>query len=199
MSSDPYHTASSSSRPLKSKSTSEYNVVGASSLFDLKAELEKGKEQFKQQAAEGASYVRGVQREGKVRISLSLLGVNVKVVGGKGDEEERWREGGRVSSSSTTTFVGCPWAYPRIPETRSDHNLDLSSSGARLSLEKRAHQQLNVLPSSPPPLLTAPSPPPSSHPSIAGVPFSLSPLPETYEMGRPLQRSLLSHSTSRRC
>lgn len=71
MSSDPYHTASaSSSKPPKPRSTSRYNVVGASSLFDLKAELEKGKEKFKQQAAEGASYVRGVQREGKVSSSL---------------------------------------------------------------------------------------------------------------------------------
>lgn len=65
MSSSPYHHASLSKTD-RSKQTSKYSVVNANSLFDLKAELEKGKEQFKQQAANGETYIRGVQREGKV-------------------------------------------------------------------------------------------------------------------------------------
>ena len=64
--SDPYHTASTSQPPRSKSSTSRYNVVNATSLFDLKAELEKGKDKFNKQAKDGETYVRGVQREGKV-------------------------------------------------------------------------------------------------------------------------------------
>lgn len=72
MSSGPYHTASTS-QPAKAKSTSRYNVVNATSLFDLKAELEKGKDRFNKQAKEGETYVRGVQREGKVSHRIICL------------------------------------------------------------------------------------------------------------------------------
>ncbi|CDZ97024.1 Protein of unknown function DUF4078 [Phaffia rhodozyma] len=48
------------------KPSTKYNIVNANSLFDLKAELEKGKEKAQNRSSgDGSSYVRGVQREGK--------------------------------------------------------------------------------------------------------------------------------------
>jgi hypothetical protein len=59
---------SSSSSSKASSSKSRFGVVNSSSLFDLKAELEKGKEAFARQALDGSSSVQGIQRDkGKVR------------------------------------------------------------------------------------------------------------------------------------
>ena len=62
----------------------------------MKAELEKGKEKFKQQAAAaaegggGAGYVRGVQREGKVRLLVGRYTYHE----GRDEKEKEGREGG---------------------------------------------------------------------------------------------------------
>jgi hypothetical protein len=58
---------STNAKASSSKSSSKYNVVSSSGLFDLRAELEKGKETFTKAAGSSdASYVKGLKREGKV-------------------------------------------------------------------------------------------------------------------------------------